>query len=464
MNALKKILVFASVLAMYSVPVFAEIGPEYGTMVDITLSDNTIDINTVDFKSDPVISSDGKWIAFKTGISIWIVPSEGGVAEHLYSGQAPYINSNQQYSMGALRFIPGDKEVAFMENTSIVETSGTTLTETSVVWTVKAVNIETKEVRVVLENANWVQFTRDGRYISYINYDPKTYTDISQASHNGVMTIYDTQTGEKRYLTNENIGKGTSKYHSPTISLDKKWVYFNEFETIDGKTVGQLYRMPFEGGAKEQLTFFENVQFGFCRNMNFSPDGRWILFDYCFDVLVYNTETGEVYRYFPGESTNSPIGYSLNTGWETSPSWMPDGTSFVYNLYGEGRTNNDGVTESTIFICRFDTAKYPMADVQTIAESENPAEFATINNYPNPFNPSTTIEFNLTKPGLTNLSVYNIAGQKVCELVSSDMTAGKHSVIWNGRNSKGTPVSSGIFFTRLETKDSVISNRMMLIK
>lgn len=44
------------------------------------------------------------------------------------------------------------------------------------------------------------------------------------------------------------------------------------------------------------------------------------------------------------------------------------------------------------------------------------------------------------------------------------MGIGKHSYIWNGRDSKGMPVSSGIFFTRLETKDNVISNRMMLVK
>ena len=108
---------------------------------------------------------------------------------------------------------------------------------------------------------------------------------------------------------------------------------------------------------------------------------------------------------------------------------------------------------------------YPLkSDSGTSVESENPLGFALLNNYPNPFNPTTTIEYNITKSGLTNLSIYNISGQKVCDLFSGYSTPGKHSVVWNGRDSKGTPVSSGTFITRLKTSDSVISNRMMLVK
>jgi len=467
MSALKKVLLAAAVIGLYSFPALADIGPEYGSMVQITFSEPCYNPN---YKTDPVISQDGNWIAFKTAVTIWIVPSAGGEAKLLYNGEARTIESNERYSMGALRFTPDGKEIVFMEEVDVYDTR--TSTVTSAVNTIKAVNIETKAVRVVLENANWVQFTKDGRYISYVTNDPKAYTDVLQADHNGVMTIYDTQTGEKRFLTNENLSRGTLKYLSPTISLDRKWVYFNEMDSSTGNVVSQLYRMPFEGGDKEQLTFFENVKFGYCRNMNISPDGKWVLFDYCFDVLVYNTETGEVYRYFPGTSTTSPNGVPNDTGWETSPSWMPDGTSFVYNLLGQGRKGNTSVTEdgtivvngSEIFICKFDTAKYPMADVQTIVQSENPEGFALLSNYPNPFNPTTTIEYSITKPGLTNLSIYNIAGQKVCDLVSGYTAPGKHSVVWNGRDNNGTPVSSGIFISRLESRDIVVSNRMMLVK
>lgn len=95
---------------------------------------------------------------------------------------------------------------------------------------------------------------------------------------------------------------------------------------------------------------------------------------------------------------------------------------------------------------------------------EEPASFALLNNYPNPFNLSTTIEFTLPEGGFTELVIYNISGQKIRELLSADMTPGVHSVVWDGRDENGTPVSSGIFISRLKNRDNVFSNRMMLVK
>jgi hypothetical protein len=118
---------------------------------------------------------------------------------------------------------------------------------------------------------------------------------------------------------------------------------------------------------------------------------------------------------------------------------------------------------SAIYICMFNAEKYAGGG-QLAVESENPESFALLKNYPNPFNPATTIEFTITKPGPINLSIFNITGQKVAELVSGSVTAGKHSVVWNGRDSKGAPLSTGIYISRLETKNNVISQRMMLVK
>ena len=54
--------------------------------------------------------------------------------------------------------------------------------------------------------------------------------------------------------------------------------------------------------------------------------------------------------------------------------------------------------------------------------------------YPNPFNPSTTISFNIRKSDIVNLSIFNIKGQKVKTLLNSAQTAGKHSTVWNGKD------------------------------
>ncbi len=102
----------------------------------------------------------------------------------------------------------------------------------------------------------------------------------------------------------------------------------------------------------------------------------------------------------------------------------------------------------------------------TIVEMDNntPSKFAVIGNFPNPFNPETTIQFTLPEDGVVNLAVYNIMGQKVRELVADRMQAGIHSVIWDGKDAMGNAVSSGIYLSRLISGENVAANRMLLLK
>ena len=85
-------------------------------------------------------------------------------------------------------------------------------------------------------------------------------------------------------------------------------------------------------------------------------------------------------------------------------------------------------------------------------------------NYPNPFNPSTTISFALPSSGLANLSIYSITGQKVRELVSGPMNAGSHSVVWDGLDASGKAVSSGVYLSRLKMGSHTAAGRMLLAK
>ena len=92
-------------------------------------------------------------------------------------------------------------------------------------------------------------------------------------------------------------------------------------------------------------------------------------------------------------------------------------------------------------------------------DNELPLAFDISRNYPNPFNASTTIEFELTSPADIDLSVYNINGQKIENLKSGSMEAGNYSVAWNAHN-----VSSGIYFARLEADGMSKSLKMQLLK
>lgn len=93
-----------------------------------------------------------------------------------------------------------------------------------------------------------------------------------------------------------------------------------------------------------------------------------------------------------------------------------------------------------------------------------PFQYPLLRNTPNPFNPSTTISFTLPAPSRATLAVYSLTGQKVRTLVSERMTAGSHSVVWDGRDERGVPVSSGVYLSRLEAGKAVSTTKMLLMK
>jgi hypothetical protein len=85
-------------------------------------------------------------------------------------------------------------------------------------------------------------------------------------------------------------------------------------------------------------------------------------------------------------------------------------------------------------------------------------------NYPNPFNPSTTIKYSVKGDALVSLKIYNVAGQLVRTLVDNDMKAGAYTETWNGLSNSGDPVSSGVYFYKLVTKDFSMTKKMVLLK
>jgi tetratricopeptide (TPR) repeat protein len=98
------------------------------------------------------------------------------------------------------------------------------------------------------------------------------------------------------------------------------------------------------------------------------------------------------------------------------------------------------------------------------SESVNNNEEISISNYPNPFNPTTIIEYNLPIESNVKLEVYNSLGQLVNVLVDGNQSAGRQRVTWNGKDSFGNSVSSGIYFYRIKTNSLSQIRKMILLK
>ncbi len=138
------------------------------------------------------------------------------------------------------------------------------------------------------------------------------------------------------------------------------------------------------------------------------------------------------------------IGNSALVCWDDGRAGILDSEYFVNAIYAT-LVNSGGVDSSDPDI--------PALDAPVLSQ-----------NYPNPFNPETTISFSLPSSGAANLAVYNLKGQKVKSLVSQILTAGDHSVVWDGRDEQGLPVASGIYFSRLCFSDQTQQKKMILAK
>jgi len=106
------------------------------------------------------------------------------------------------------------------------------------------------------------------------------------------------------------------------------------------------------------------------------------------------------------------------------------------------------------------------ANVLGVEDNVNitPAKFELAQNFPNPFNPTTDISFNLDRTANVDLSIYNMLGQKVRTLTSGSKVAGTHVLRWDGRDESGSSVSTGIYLYTLTDGSTSITKKMALMK
>ena len=106
-------------------------------------------------------------------------------------------------------------------------------------------------------------------------------------------------------------------------------------------------------------------------------------------------------------------------------------------------------------------------DVKTKVDSyshEIPSEFRLLQNFPNPFNPETTIRYQLPESVRVKLCVYDMRGTSVRILVDGQMEPGHHQVVWNGMDEQHRPVASGVYLIRMEAGHYIQQKKMLLLR
>jgi hypothetical protein len=193
-----------------------------------------------------------------------------------------------------------------------------------------------------------------------------------------------------------------------------------------------------------------------------SPENKAYLPTYGQGVLVYNLDTQEFEA-----SEQNPLSGGPGVAFDASNNaYITDfgdgigaGQLLVYSSSHQ-LLHNYQVSIGPNFVAVSDPA---FTDIIENSQAV-PDQIELYQNYPNPFNPGTSIDIELDSPGKITLEIYNLLGQKITTLYNGYLFPGIHHYYWDGLNSGGLPVSSGIYIYRLETKNSVQSHKMNLVR
>lgn len=129
-------------------------------------------------------------------------------------------------------------------------------------------------------------------------------------------------------------------------------------------------------------------------------------------------------------------------------------------LFRESSDENVGDQAITAIVY----ANVPYSFVTSVNEERTPVGFDLLANYPNPFNPSTTIAYDVTMKGQVTLTIFDMLGREVRTLVNDVQDGGRHEIQWDGRTNLMQPVTSGVYMARLTTGTGARTLSMMLLK
>ena len=173
--------------------------------------------------------------------------------------------------------------------------------------------------------------------------------------------------------------------------------------------------------------------------------------------------------YLDGEQTNCDLSMDCVdlTGIDFGLCTMALGIGWV-NDNCETVSGCDWVADSVDYTAAFFNSMDDCIEACFLASNDEinqlPHAFNLYNNYPNPFNPVTTLRYDLPEDALVNITIYDIMGRIVRTLINSQQNAGFKSIQWNATNDAGSPLSAGLYLYKIQADNFVQTRKMVLLK
>ncbi len=250
--------------------------------------------------------------------------------------------------------------------------------------------------------------------------------------------------------------------------------YAYELGPVKGKIPHYLPELDNEFGLDDGMVFVqmwgwaqENFGFGVMNKSSFGEQPNWLEKSV---IIPAGTMSGQIYvQYDPsvGRVEVTPPSYgaqgiSLKHHDEQAGKYLVEFGSFADTLEEQSMCILPDINDPTSITV---THVYYSEDGNVFSSGTQkldvliPNEFKLYPNYPNPFNPITSIRYNVGELGLVTIAIYDIKGRLVDKLIQAKMDAGFYDVKWNAENA-----SSGIYFCRLSAGNIVLTNKMLLVK
>jgi len=194
----------------------------------------------------------------------------------------------------------------------------------------------------------------------------------------------------------------------------------------------------------------------------------------------FQKDSGAIYNFPPGdlgenESEKCKVYVETNLQIETPAGIFKNCISFTFDVY---QVKDEEITYTfaentgpiTIYYGYGGTQRLKSAIIngKVIASVDDhiskPCGYYLFQNYPNPFNPSTTIRFELPEKAFVTLKVFDVFGHRVRTLVDGEVTAGSHTVSWDGRSSFGLDVAAGLYLANLRAGGEVKTIKLLLVR
>ncbi len=302
---------------------------------------------------------------------------------------------------------------------------------------------------------------------------------IARQETDGTITpLASTYNGKKFNSPNDLVVKSDGSIFFTDPDFDTPWGQKKEME-FKG-----VFRISPKGMIKalDSTTFPNNTYLSEPNGICFSPDEN--------QLYINDSPVGKIYVWdVVNDSTiaNKKILYTIPLGgYADGMKVDPDGNIYCTGPYGVWIISPAGICLDTILMqdnpsnCAWGDAdrkslyitagkslyRIRLAGTSDIKDQGFlPARtFELYNNYPNPFNPSTTIGYQIKKSGFTTMKVFNALGCEVTTLVNEYQHPGTHTVEWNGKNSAGQQVGSGVYYYRFKASQYLETKKMLLIK